>query len=37
MGFGNMATYHGNNEYCEISKMHDGFDIMAKILSKFDE
>lgn len=33
-GYGKMSVYHADNEYCSLSDMSKGFDILVKLLTK---
>ena len=35
-GFGNMATYHANNEFCRLSDMANGFGILKGVVSELE-
>lgn len=37
IGFGLMATYHGNNEYALLSDMKDGVKILSRFIANFEE
>jgi acetylornithine deacetylase len=37
IGFGLMATYHGNNEYALLSDMKDGAKILAHFIANFEQ
>ncbi|EFJ21664.1 hypothetical protein SELMODRAFT_106336 [Selaginella moellendorffii] len=36
-GYGLMSTYHARNEYCLLSDMRQGFQVMANIISRLEE
>ena len=35
-GFGLMSTYHADNEYCLLSDMAKGFDILRHVISELE-
>jgi acetylornithine deacetylase len=36
-GFGKSSVYHGDNEYCLLSDMKDGFLILARFIHNLDQ
>ncbi|XP_051129764.1 acetylornithine deacetylase [Andrographis paniculata] len=37
IGYGLTATYHANNEYCNLSDMANGYKVFASVLSQAEE
>lgn len=37
MGFGVGAVYHANDEYCTVSDMRKGYQILLKIIDKLTQ
>lgn len=37
VGFGRMSVYHGLNEYCCVSEMKNGFDVLKHIIAKLND
>ena len=35
-GFGRMDAYHADNEYCLLSDMSNGFDILVQVVSQLE-
>lgn len=35
-GFGKMATYHANNEYCLLSDFAKGFRVLCRLIDRFN-
>ena len=35
-GFGNMSTYHADNEYCKLSDMEKGFRILRGVIANLE-
>ena len=35
-GFGNMSTYHADNEFCNLSSMEKGFRILLGVLARLN-
>ena len=36
-GFGNMSTYHADNEYCKLSDMEKGFRILRGVITNLEQ
>ena len=36
IGFGLLATYHADNEYCLLSHMQKGFRVLARVVGLLD-
>ena len=36
-GYGHSSVYHGDNEYCSLSAMENGFKILCGIINKYNE
>ena len=35
-GYGHSSVYHGDNEYCSLSAMEKGFQILCGVISKYN-
>ena len=36
VGFGLMSTYHADNEFCKLSDMKKGFDILRHVIADLE-
>ena len=36
-GYGHSSVYHGDNEYCSLSNMENGFKILCRVISKYNQ
>ena len=36
-GYGHSSVYHGDNEYCTLSAMEKGFQILCRVISKYNQ
>ena len=36
-GYGHSSVYHGDNEYCSLPNMENGFKILCGVISKYNQ
>ena len=36
-GYGHSSVYHGDNEYCSLSGMENGFRILCRLIDKYNK